>query len=78
MANASEYTLYSGGLRGSEAEFGIQAEKWGVMEVNFSYDGHQSAFPRLWACHLGAGRAEERRHKHGNRLHAHEPDLFQC
>ena len=46
MANASEYTLYSGGLRGSEAEFGIQAEKWGVMEVNFSYDGHQPSRDR--------------------------------
>ena len=41
MANSSEFTLYSGGLRGSEAEFGAQAEKWGLKEVNFSYDGHQ-------------------------------------
>jgi hypothetical protein len=41
MAKASECTLYSGGLRGSEAEFGIQAEKWGVQEVTFTYDGHQ-------------------------------------
>ncbi len=41
MANASEFTLYSGGLRGSESEFGIQAEKWGVKEVNFSYEGHK-------------------------------------
>jgi hypothetical protein len=41
MAKASEFTLYSGGLRGSEAEFGIQAEKWGVTEVTFSYEGHQ-------------------------------------
>jgi hypothetical protein len=41
MAKANECTLYSGGLRGSEAEFGIQAEKWGVNEVTFTYDGHQ-------------------------------------
>lgn len=41
MANASEFTLYSGGLRGAEAEFGKQAEEWGAREVNFSYDGHQ-------------------------------------
>jgi hypothetical protein len=41
MTNANECTLYSGGLRGSESEFGIQAEKWGVGEVNFSYDGRQ-------------------------------------
>ena len=46
MANASEFTLYSGGLRGSEAEFGIQAEKWGVAEVNFSYDGRQPSRDR--------------------------------
>ncbi len=46
MANASEFTLYSGGLRGSEAEFGIQAEKWGVGEVTFSYDGHQPSRDR--------------------------------
>lgn len=41
MSNANEFTLYSGGLRGSEAEFGIQAEKHGVREVTFSYEGHQ-------------------------------------
>ncbi len=41
MAKMNEFTLYSGGLRGAEAEFGIQAEKWGVNEVTFSYDGHQ-------------------------------------
>jgi hypothetical protein len=41
MAKSSEFTLYSGGLRGAEAEFGMQAEKWGVGEVTYSYDGHQ-------------------------------------
>jgi hypothetical protein len=41
MAKASEFTLYSGGLRGAEAEFGAQAEKCGIGEVTFSYDGHQ-------------------------------------
>jgi hypothetical protein len=46
MANASEFTLYSGGLRGSEAEFGMQAEKYGAAEVTFSYDGHQPARER--------------------------------
>ncbi len=40
MAKASESTLYSSGLKGAEAEFGMQAEKWGVGEVNFSYEGH--------------------------------------
>ncbi|MDY0041606.1 MAG: hypothetical protein RBS57_14935 [Desulforhabdus sp.] len=46
MANASEFTLYSGGLRGAEAEFGTQAELWGVGEVNFSYDGHDTSRSR--------------------------------
>ncbi|HOW83427.1 MAG TPA: hypothetical protein PK573_12760 [Spirochaetota bacterium] len=41
MTQASDFTLYSGGLRGAEAEFGTQAEKYGVAEVTFSYDGHK-------------------------------------
>jgi len=38
---ASQFTLYSGGHRGAETEFGSQAEAWGVAEVNFTFDGHQ-------------------------------------
>lgn len=38
--NCSEFTLYSGGHRGAEAEFGKAAEKWGLAEVNFSFEGH--------------------------------------
>jgi hypothetical protein len=41
MVQASDFTLYSGGLKGTEAEFGRQAEKHGVAEVNFSFDGHK-------------------------------------
>ena len=41
MKDLSKYTLYSGGLRGAEAEFGINAEKKGIREVNFSFKGHQ-------------------------------------
>ncbi|MEH0021391.1 MAG: hypothetical protein V6Z89_17185 [Desulfobacter sp.] len=37
----SQFTLYSGGHRGAEAEFGRLAEKYGVKEVNFSFDGHK-------------------------------------
>ncbi len=37
----SKCTLYSGGLRGAEAEFGRIAEEFGVNEVNFSFKGHQ-------------------------------------
>jgi hypothetical protein len=41
MTDPSEFTLYSGGHRGSEAEFGKRAEQCGVREVNFSYEGHE-------------------------------------
>lgn len=40
MADTSDFTLYSGGLRGAETEFGINAERWNVKEVNYSFDGH--------------------------------------
>ncbi|MCP4136658.1 MAG: hypothetical protein GY754_37150 [bacterium] len=41
MENVSDFTMYSGGHKGAEAEFGIQAEKYGVNEVNFSFEGHK-------------------------------------
>lgn len=41
-----ECTLFSGGHKGTEAEFGMQAERWGVKEVNFSYEGRQPARDR--------------------------------
>ncbi len=37
---ASECVLYSGGLKGAEAAFGAAAERFGVEEVNFTFDGH--------------------------------------
>ena len=40
MTDRSEITLFSGGHRGAEAEFGRLAEKWGISEVNFSFEGH--------------------------------------
>jgi hypothetical protein len=39
MTDLSDYTLYSGGHRGTEAEFGRQAERWGLTEVTFSFAG---------------------------------------
>ena len=39
--NPNNYVLYSGGAQGSEAEFGKVAEKFGVQEVNFTFDGHK-------------------------------------
>ena len=39
--NPKKYVLYSGGAQGSEAEFGMLAEKFGIQEVNFTFDGHK-------------------------------------
>ena len=39
MSN-QDYTLHSGGAPGAEALFGENAERWGVQEVNFSFEGH--------------------------------------
>jgi len=38
---AQEAILYSGGASGTEAEFGAKAEKYGIAEVNFTFEGHQ-------------------------------------
>ncbi len=40
MADRSQMTLYSGGHKGAESEFGELAEQWGIGEVNFSFEGH--------------------------------------
>lgn len=37
----SEYTLFSGGAQGTEAEFGRLAEQYGVQEVTFTFEGHK-------------------------------------
>ncbi len=41
MSNPKEFVLYSGGAAGTESEFGATAEKYGVQEVNYSFEGHQ-------------------------------------
>ncbi len=43
---ASETILFSGGAPGAEAEFGACAERHGVEEVNFTFDGHRIARQR--------------------------------
>ena len=43
MASSDQFTFYGGGHRGTEAEFGRQAEKFGVHEVNYSFEGHDPA-----------------------------------
>ncbi len=40
MADLSKITLYSGGHKGAEAEFGKLAEAWNMKEVNISFEGH--------------------------------------
>jgi archaellum biogenesis ATPase FlaH len=35
------YKLVSGGNKGAEAAFGACAERWGLAEVNFTFDGHR-------------------------------------
>lgn len=42
----TDCTLYSGGANGAEAAFGEFAEKWGVHEVNFTFEGHRQARSR--------------------------------
>jgi len=37
---ASDCILFSGGAPGAEAAFGACAERFGVEEVNFTFDGH--------------------------------------
>jgi hypothetical protein len=40
---ADECILFSGGAPGAEAAFGAAAERYGVEEVNFTFDGHRIA-----------------------------------
>jgi ribosomal protein L20A (L18A) len=39
--NPHDCILFSGGAAGAEAEFGASAERHGVEEVNFTFDGHK-------------------------------------
>ena len=36
----SDFILFSGGAPGAEAEFGANAERLGIEEVNFTFEGH--------------------------------------
>ena len=44
--NPADCILFSGGAAGAEAEFGACAERHGVEEVNFTFDGHRMARTR--------------------------------
>ena len=39
----SDCILYSGAAQGAESAFGAAAERWGVEEVNFTFEGHSDA-----------------------------------
>jgi hypothetical protein len=43
MLDAKKCTMFSGGLKGAESAFGEAAEKWGVSEVNLTFEGHAIA-----------------------------------
>lgn len=38
--NKEDCILFSGGITGAEAEFGATAERFGIEEVNFTFEGH--------------------------------------
>src|SRR6187455_1257296 len=38
--NREDCILFSGGAAGAEAAFGEQAERYGIDEVNFTFEGH--------------------------------------
>jgi hypothetical protein len=41
--NKSDFILFSGAAPGAEAEFGVSAERHGIEEVNFTFEGHTDA-----------------------------------
>ena len=41
--NKTDFILFSGGAPGAEAEFGACAERHGIEEVNFTFEGHTEA-----------------------------------
>jgi hypothetical protein len=43
---ASDCILFSGALTGAEAKFGEMAEKYGIQEVNFTFEGREAARAR--------------------------------
>lgn len=44
--NSADVILYSGGALGAESCFGEFAEKYGLDEVNFSFEGHETGRTR--------------------------------
>jgi hypothetical protein len=42
LRNRTRFTLHSGGARGAEAAFGEMAERYGLAEAIFSFEGHSN------------------------------------
>ena len=42
----AQLVLYSGGHKGTEAEFGRCADRWGIHEITFSFPGHRMEWSR--------------------------------
>ncbi len=47
------YRLVSGGSHGAEAFFGLCAERWGVAETNYTFEGHRSLVRARGVVRLG-------------------------
>ena len=47
---SADCILFSGGAPGAEAWFGECAERYGIEEVNFTFDGHKSTVTAASAC----------------------------
>ena len=74
--NPNECVLYSGGLRGAEATFGALAERYGIEEVNFTFEGHQIERTRgvRTLSHGELKQGEVSLAYVGKLLHRHYPD----
>ena len=44
--NTNECVLFSGAAQGAESAFGLAAERYGIDEVNFTFEGHNDARTR--------------------------------
>ena len=77
----SAHTLLSGGAKGAEAAFGACAERWGLAELNFSFEGRNPVrlrgVVRLTEEELGEGAVSSRYlEAHMHRTYPQTP-LFQ-
>ena len=74
MADHSHITLYSGGHRGAEAEFGELAERWGFRKSPSPSRG--TTLRGIGGAGVGTGGTRQGRRQHGDRLHPHGPHLI--